>query len=115
LLSKQELKKAVEDGGGFTCQAHGKVVAEKRAVSNIVIDDGTENMRAVLFSNVLNDIGISDFENTEKMLEQKQGLLGKEMVFSGNVRNNNYFNNLEFIVDSINEVNLDELVASLEK
>ena len=36
------------------------------------------------------------------------------MVFSGNVRKNNFFNNEEFIVDSVKEVNLDELIAKLE-
>jgi hypothetical protein len=32
-------------------------------------------------------------ENQEKTISQREDLLGKEMVFSGNVRRNNFFNN----------------------
>jgi hypothetical protein len=44
-----------------------------------------------------------------------EALLGKEMIFSGNVRKNNFFNNEEFIIDSLKDVNIDELVVQLEK
>jgi len=37
------------------------------------------------------------------------------MIFKGNVRNNSFFNNPEFIIDSVSDVNLDELIAQLEK
>jgi len=37
------------------------------------------------------------------------------MIFSGNVRNNNFFNNIEFIVDDAKEINHDELIKILEK
>ena len=36
------------------------------------------------------------------------------MVFSGNVRINKFFNNPEFIVDGVKEVNMDELIEKLE-
>ena len=82
---------------------------------NIVLDDGTETMRAVLFHDTLPKLGLSELENADLLLQQKQNILGKEMVFSGNVRMNNFFNNPEFIINDLQEINLDELFASLDK
>lgn len=108
-------KKVVSGSDGFICAEHGKVVEEKRALINIVLDDGTETMRAVLFHDALPLIGITELDNPERLINQREDLIGKEMVFSGNVRNNKFFNRPEFIVDGVQEVNLDELVAKLEK
>jgi replication factor A1 len=91
------------------------IPTEKRALINIVIDDGTESMRAVLFNENLSTLGLKDMENPERLSFQIEALLGKEMFFSGNVRKNNFFNNEEFIIDSLREVNLDDLIAQLEK
>ncbi len=108
-------KKATAEGESFTCAEHGTVVPEKRAIMNLIIDDGTESIRAVFFHETINGLGLTDLENVEKMTEQKQTLLGKEMFFSGNVRMNTYFNNPELIVNEVKEVNLDELIGKLEK
>ncbi len=108
-------KKAVEEAGGFVCALHGKVAPEKRALINIVLDDGTETIRAVLFHANLSKIGLIELENVERTISQREDLLGKEMVFSGNVRMNKFFNEPEFIVDGVSEVDLDELISSLEK
>ncbi len=108
-------KKANQEGETFTCETHEKVVPEKRAVLTLVIDDGTNSMRAVLFQEALNELGFTEIENPEKLSLQKEAILGKEMVFSGNVRQNAFFNNLEFIIDGIKEVEIDELIKELEK
>ena len=108
-------KKANEEGEGFVCQEHGKVVCEKRGVANVVIDDGTESIRAVAFQEGLKGLGFEDLENPEAITKHRDSLLGKEMVFSGNVRTNSYFNNMEFIINEIKEVDVDSLVQSLEK
>ena len=90
------------------------VKGEKRAILNVVIDDGTENIRAVLFHELVKKLGLSEYENSELMIQQKENLMGKEMIFSGNVRMNTYFNNPELIIDSVEEIDLDKLVNSLE-
>ena len=90
------------------------VPTEKRAILNVVIDDGTENMRAVLFSENAQKMGMTEFDDAEKMAEQKAVLLGKEKFFSGNVRMNAYFNTPELIVDSVEEINLPYLIEDLE-
>ena len=87
---------------------------EKRAILNVVIDDGTENIRAVLFHAMVQKLGLTEYDNPELMAEQKGKILGKEMIFGGNVRMNSYFNNPELIVDSVEEVDLDKEIAKLE-
>jgi hypothetical protein len=89
--------------------------SERRALINIVIDDGTATIRSVLFNENLSLLGLKDLENPERLFYQREALLGKEMIFSGNVRKNNFFNNEEFIIDSVREVNVDELIMQLEK
>ena len=107
-------KKAVQEGENFICGEHGKVAPEKRALINIVLDDGTESIRSVLFHEAIPSLGLTDLENTEKLLNQREDLLGKEMIFFGNVRNNKFFNRPEFIVDEVRKVNIDELLEGLE-
>ena len=106
-------KKVLPEGDGFVCAEHGKVAPEKRALINIVLDDGTESIRSVLFHETLPKIGITELEDSERLVNQREDLLGKEMIFSGNVRNNKFFNNPEFIIDEVLEVDLDELIGNL--
>jgi len=108
-------KKVVSGSEGFVCAEHGKVNEEKRALISIVIDDGTETMRSVLFHEQLVPLGITALEDTEKLLNQREDLMGKEMIFSGNVRTNKMFNNIEFIIDDVKPVELDGLILNLER
>lgn len=90
------------------------VPTEKRAILNVVIDDGTENIRAVMFHEMVQKIGLDAFENESLLEEQKQKLLGKEFYFIGNIKRNSYFNNYELGVNDIEEVDVDKLIAKLE-
>lgn len=110
-------KRAVQDADGFLCEQHGRVTPNRRALINIVLDDGTETLRTVVFSDNFPGLGIVDWENgdAEKLAMQRHELLGKEMVFSGNIRTNKFFNNQELIVDSVKEPDLDVIIAELEK
>ncbi len=108
-------KKAVQEADGFLCNEHGKVAPEKRALINIVLDDGTETIRAVLFHDTIPKLGLANLEDVDLVQQEKQNLLGKEMIFMGDVRMNNFFNNPEFIVRDLKELDLDELIGTLEK
>lgn len=107
-------KKAVQEGGFFNCAEHGKVAAEKRALLNVIVDDGTETIRTVAFQDNLASIGLTDLENLEELIIQRERLLGKEMFFYGTVRNNKVFNTPEFIIEKAEEVNPDLLIKELE-
>lgn len=106
-------KKANQEGEGFVCAEHGKVPADKRAVVNVVVDDGTESIRAVLFHEKIPGLGIN--LEAEDLTGEKEKILGEEMIFSGNVRNNTYFNTPELMVDRVQKVDLDTLIKKLEK
>jgi len=107
-------KKAILEGESFICATHGKVAADKRALMNFVIDDGTGTIRAVVFHENLKKLGIENFEQ-EELIKQRERLLGMEMFFLGSIRNNKLFNTPEFIVDSVEEINLDNLIEKFEK
>ncbi len=107
-------KKAEQTKEGYECKKHGKVKPDKKALINVVLDDGTETMRAVVFHENLPSLGLKDLEDSEKLAYQKRDLLGKEMIFFGVVRKNKFFNNLELTVNKIQDVNLDNLLQKLE-
>jgi replication factor A1 len=108
-------KKISQEGESFLCESHGKVTPQKRALINIIVDDGTESIRTVLFHDMLNTIGIDAYEDLELLSMQKNNILGQEFIFSGDIRMNKFFNNPEFIVNKIEKVDLDKLLSELEK
>ena len=108
-------KKVIMDGESFTCQEHGKVIPEKRALMNVVLDDGTEIIRTVFFHEKISDLGINQLGDIESINKKRQEILGKEMIFSGSVRMNKFFNNIELVIDEFKEINIDDLILSLEK
>ncbi len=97
------------------CQEHGKVAGERRALLNLVLDDGTENIRAVLFSEQIAKIMDKKELEGEFFIKKRIELLGKEMLFSGQARKNQIFDNLEINVSDVMEVDIDKLIAQLEK
>lgn len=107
-----ECNKKASDG---VCGVHGKIVPKKRALISVVLDDGSDNMKAVFFSEQIKDLGIEDsqLENAEEFSKKKQELLGQESFFNCTVRNNSLFNSIELIVNSVEEIDIDKLIESL--
>lgn len=104
-------KKVELEGSDKVCKEHGKVIPEKRALLSLVIDDGSESLRTILFQENIKKLGI-ELENLEKL--NINDLLGKEMLFTGNIRQNKLFNNLELFPEDIQEVDVDRLIEKLE-
>lgn len=104
--------RAKQDGENFVCDKHGKVMPVKRALINIVLDDGTGNLRAVLFNEQIEKLGLKLESN---FIEEKEKILGREAWFSGNVRQNKMFSNSEIFVSDIEDIDVDKLIVSLEK
>ena len=105
-------KKASEIG---ECNEHGKVVVERRALLNFVIDDGSDSIRAVMFSDQINKLMKNEELEPELFPDKKKEFLGKEMIITGQVRKNALYNNNEFIVSDIEEIDIDRLIAELER
>ncbi len=109
-----ECRRKVSEVG--ECQEHGKVAPEKRALLNFIMDDGTDSIRSVIFSDVLEKImSKEELENQELFAVKKKDFLGKEMIVTGQVRKNSMFDNNEFVVEDIGEVDIDKLIEKLEK
>lgn len=107
-------KRIVEAPEGFSCEAHGIVQPAERAILNFVLDDGTENMRVVLFSDQISKIASEQqIKSPEEFLNFKQDFLGSEFVVSGNIRKNSFFNSLELICNNIEKVEVEKLVEKL--
>jgi len=108
-----ECKKKVTEG---KCKTHGQVTPEKRALLSIVLDDGTETIRSVLFGEQINELGITNEQifSLEEFNKIKNSLLGEEKFFSGQVRQNQIYNTTDFIIQQIKPVNPEELIKQLE-
>jgi replication factor A1 len=108
-----ECKKRALEG---ECKVHGKVEPLKRALLNIVLDDGTGTIRSVLFGENINKLGFTDEEvfSLEKFAEKKSYLLGEERIFYGNLKNNALYNTVEFSIENVEGVDIDSLIKELE-
>ena len=107
-------KKAVKDAEGSRCEAHGKIMPLKRALLTLVIDDGNSSTRAVMFNEGIEKIGINEIENTEEFLKKKEELMGDELYFAGNVRQNKVFNTNELIIEDVQQADVEQLIEQLE-
>lgn len=96
------------------CLEHQSAEVQKRMILNMFVDDGTEAIRAVFFNEIAKSIGFHELDR-EKIQMQIENLLGKEMIFSGNIKLNSFFNNLEISVENAEEINLDGLLAEFER
>lgn len=106
----------------FICEVDGAVTPDYSYVLTIFLDDGTENIRTVLFrnhaDNLLNmtkeDI-LKYNENPEKFEEIKTSLLGNQIKLIGRVNKNEMFDRLEFMVQKVIDMNPEEEINRLEE
>jgi len=102
-------KRAKLEEGGNRCVEHGIVTPDYSYLLNFVIDDGSGNIRAVCFRDVvqklinLNHNDIIQFrENNEKFDDVKHELLGKIVILDGRVSKNAMFDRIEFVCQNVN-------------
>ena len=101
-------KRAPDKGEGAICPTHGKVAPNYSYVMNLVLDDGSGNIRCVFFRNQLlnllnidENMAISLKGNPESIAAIKHGLLGNVIKVHGKVTNNEQFKRLEFVVQRV--------------
>lgn len=103
-------KRAEEKSGVWACRACGQIERpDYRMVTSLIIDDGTDNIRATFFGRLAEQLlGISTGEalkiskesgNEKKpIIDRKENLLGKEIIVSGETRFDTFSNRLNFRV-----------------
>jgi hypothetical protein len=111
--------KATFEGEKATCPKHGSIMPRKRAILNMVIDDGSENIRATAFNELI--LKIFNLENESQLddpnliIEKKEELLGEEFSFLGRTRKNVLFNRDEFVINDCNKLTADEVIKIYSK
>jgi ssDNA-binding replication factor A large subunit len=109
-------KKVMQEVDGFSCNEHGKVLPKERALLNLVLDDGTETLRTVIFSDQLEKmIPLEKLKDPVQFEIFKNDLLGAEVYVKGMVRKNQLFNNLELSMQDFEKVDPEKLIEKLEK
>jgi len=109
-------KKVVQEEGGYRCGEHGVVTPRDRAILNFVLDDGTETMRVVMFSDQINAlIPEEELKDAEKVTAFRTDLMGSEIYLSGRVQKNQFFNNLEIVASGVEKVDVDKLIEVLDR
>lgn len=108
--------------GSWFCDEHGNQEPDYSYLLNVFIDDGSENIRVVLFRNQVEAIlekskkEVLEFRSSPDSFEQfKTKLLGEQFKFSGRAKNNTYFNRLEFVANSVSPASAEEELNRLEK
>jgi len=108
-------KKPSNNRGNFTCAQHGVIVPKGRSLMSMVLDDGTANIRAVGFNEVIAKMFHINEEEIKLLVDRKNEVLGKELLITGRVRRNKMFDNLEFIISDSEEIDPEKLIGELSK
>ncbi|MEM5828967.1 MAG: hypothetical protein QW480_01875, partial [Candidatus Aenigmatarchaeota archaeon] len=99
------------------CEIHKK--REPMLVISGVVDDGTGNMRIVIFrENAEKILGISAkeaFEYNINVFKELHKSLGKDFIFKGYVKRNKIYDRLEFVVNSVEDVDIKKEIERIEK
>jgi len=115
-------RKVTESSGSFSCNTHGEVKPAVSYVMNLVLDDGSGNIRSVLWKNQTTHL----LDKTEQQIalykenlaafeEIKTDLLGEQLKLLGQVKKNEMFSRLEFNVQIVTKAKPEEELARLEK
>ena len=109
-------RKAVQEGDVYRCRDHGVVTPGDRAILNFVLDDGTETMRVVMFSDQIKLIvPEEDLYDEAKAVAFRDDFIGTEIYLSGRVAKNQMFENLEIVASDVEKVDVEKLIAELDK
>jgi len=101
-------KRAKLSDGKFICPTHNEVTPKYNFVMNVFLDDGTENMRIVFFSNQAcnlvkkkHDEMLVFKDSPDQFDSIKTDLLGEIVKITGRVQKNDMFDRLEFIAQLV--------------
>ncbi|MBI4439373.1 hypothetical protein HY638_00205 [Candidatus Woesearchaeota archaeon] len=101
-------KRIRQRGDAFVCELHGERTPSYGFLLNIFLDDGTQNIRTLFFTQQAESLlsmrrdDIIQFRSNAQGFESvKKGLLGTIIKVSGKVTKNQMFDRLEFISQSV--------------
>ncbi len=102
------------------CPKHELVVPKEKAILNLVLDDGTDNIRAIVFTEAIADLygtsgDVEILKDSSFNESKKADTIGKEFIVNGKARHNVLFDRDEFVISRIREANPEDLIKELLK
>ena len=97
------------------CDDHGEVSPEYALVLSGILDDGTENVRAVFFREAAERMfgkptqelrDASQSADDSSVIFEDMPSIGSEFIFTGRAKSNSFTESLEFIVNSIEDIDV---------
>lgn len=108
--------------GQWVCDQHSAVMPDYSYLVNVFLDDGTENLRVVLFRNQAERLLGKTKEqmvgyrvNPESFEPLKTELLGEQFRFIGRAKKNTFFDRLEFIANQVYKAAPEEELARINQ
>lgn len=95
----------------YECGQHGTITPKQVPIINMLIDDGTSNMRAVCFREQAEKI---IGQNPESFEIIKAQTVGKQYILKGRTKKNEVFDRVEFTITSIEEPDPKLILKELE-
>lgn len=93
------------------CAEHGDVTPSHGLVLSFVLDDGTGDLRCVMFRNVAEKIceitseELAKMESDERFEILNEKLVGRDFILNGRVKTNKLFDRVEMMVDDFKGIN----------
>ena len=94
--------------GAFSCPEHNNIEPDYSYVLNLIVDDGTENIRTVFFRDSMEQLIKLNKEkilvykdNPEKFEDIKTELLGNIIKINGRVKKNLFFDRIEIVANDV--------------
>jgi replication factor A1 len=114
--------RAEEGNGSFSCKEHGPVQPNFNLLLSGVIDDGTGNIRVVLFREQAEKVFGKSAEEVKSAFESDGegfwsgfGGMGKEFMVEGRVKVNDFSKEPEILANNVSEVNVKDEAERLLK
>lgn len=111
-----------EVDGQWVCNEHSALMPDYSYLVNVFLDDGTDNMRIVLFRNQAERLLTRTKEqmiayrvNPETFEPLKTELLGEQFKFVGRAKKNTFFDRIEFIANQVYKANPQEELARVSQ
>ena len=103
------------------CEDHKDAAPDYDIIISCIVDDGTESIRLVTFKEEGEKIIGMKKEQAKKIFDENKTLkpildnieLGKDMIFTGKVRKDDYFKTLQMVVNKVEEIDIKKEIENL--
>lgn len=113
-------KRTKQGDNGFKCNLHGNIVPDYSYVLNLIVDDGTDNLRIVFFREQMEKLLKRSKEEIIKFRQEpesfnaiKSEIIGSQVKLFGSVNKNSMFQRIEFVVRDVLPANAEEELKRL--